>query len=59
MGKILYIKNILVGIIYSGNVKKQLLFASFRYCRNGPITEPGYYKFYYLDIDIMEITHWE
>lgn len=32
---------------------------SFRYCRNGPITEPGYYKFYYLDVDIMEITHWE
>ena len=33
--------------------------ASFRYCRDCPITEPGHYKFYYLDIDIMEITHWE
>jgi len=32
---------------------------SFRYCRDGPITEPGYYRFYYLDVDIMEITHWE
>jgi len=32
---------------------------SFRYCRNGAITEPGYYRFYYLDVDIMEITHWE
>ncbi|GAH51874.1 unnamed protein product, partial [marine sediment metagenome] len=32
---------------------------SFRYCRDGPITEPGHYRFYYLDIDVMEITHWE
>ena len=32
---------------------------SFRYCRNGAITDPGYYRFYYLDVDIMEITHWE
>ena len=34
-------------------------YVSFRYCRDGPITEPGYYRFYYLDVDIMEITHWK
>jgi len=34
-------------------------YVSFRYYKDGPITEPGYYRFYYLDIDIMEITHWE
>lgn len=38
---------------------------TFRYCsgsnifEGNPIPSPGHYKFYYLNKDFMEITHWE
>lgn len=34
-------------------------YVTFRYCSNGVIPESGMYQFFYLDADVMEITHWE
>jgi hypothetical protein len=34
-------------------------YVTFRYSDDGPFPGPGYYSFYYLDKDIIEITHWE
>lgn len=34
-------------------------YVTFRYCKGGPFPEPGRYKFDYLDVDVMEVIHWE
>ena len=34
-------------------------YATFRYCKEGPFTSPGYYKFHCFDVDFMEIINWE
>jgi len=46
--------------IFSSYVNPRgIRYVTFRYSDDGPFPGSGYYSFYYLDKDIIEITHWE